>query len=86
MRFGKYFEIILNNKWLFLCRNILYMYILIIDARICWGVQGHTLVPLVKFLKCGAVWCVLKYILIRLCIEKFPKKLKYFYIKHIFFI
>ena len=31
-----------------------------------------------KILKCGAVWCVLKYLLIRLCIEKFPKNLSIF--------
>ena len=32
-------------------------------ARICWGVQGHMLALLRNFGKCGAVWCVLKYIL-----------------------
>ena len=26
-----------------------------------------------KFRKYGAVWCVLMYILMRLCLEKFPK-------------
>ena len=29
----------------------------------------------------GAVWCVLVYILIRLCLEKFPKKLTFLYKK-----
>ena len=45
-------------------------YILIIIARICRGVQGHILAPMRK---CGAVWGVVVYILIRLCLEKFPK-------------
>ena len=67
MRFGMYFEIILNKK------KFHVEILLIIVARICWGVQGHMLALLRNFGKCGAVWCVLKYILIRLCIEKFPK-------------
>ena len=29
-----------------------------------------------------AIWCVLVYILIRLCLEKFPKHKHYFYIKN----
>ena len=40
MRFGIYFEIIFNKKWLFSCRNT---YILIIVARICWGFRGITI-------------------------------------------
>ena len=70
MRFGMYFEIILNKKWLFSCRNTT----IIIVARICWGAQEHMLALLRNFGKCDAVWCVLKYIFIRLCIEIFPKK------------
>ena len=31
------------------------------------------LAPPRKLGKCGAVWCVLVYILIRVCLEKFPK-------------
>ena len=33
-----------------------------------------------KCLKFCAVWCVPVYILIRLCLEKFPKKFNIFYI------
>ena len=51
----------------------MYKYISITVARICWGVQGHMLAALTKFLKCIAVWCVLVYILIRLFLEKFTK-------------
>ena len=36
-----------------------------------------------NFLKICAVWCVLVCILIRLCLEKFPKK---FYKKNIYYI
>ena len=42
-------------------------YILIIIARI------YMLAPPRKLGKCVAVWCVLVYILIRVCLEKFPK-------------
>ena len=70
MRFGMYFEIILNKKWLFSCRNTKP----IIVASICRGVQGHYASSPEKILK---MWCSLVrfevYILIRLCIEKFPK-------------
>ena len=51
----------------------MYKYILITVARICWGVQGYMLAALKKNWKCIAVWCVLVYILIRLCLEKFTK-------------
>ena len=47
---------------------------------------GHMLASLRKFGKYGAVWCVLVYIMIRLCLEKFPKKLTYFYIKNNYYI
>ena len=40
-------------------------YILMIVARM--------LAPPRKLGICGAVWCVLVYILIRVCLEKFPK-------------
>ena len=63
-----YFETILNKNGYFQVEILL-----IIFAGICLGVQGHMLAPLRKFCKYGAVWCVLKYILIRVCIEKFPK-------------
>ena len=33
----------------------------------------HMLAPPRKLGKCGAVWCVLVYILIRVCLEKFHK-------------
>ena len=33
----------------------------------------HMLAPSRKLGKCGAVWCVLVYILIIVCLEKFPK-------------
>ena len=33
----------------------------------------HMLAPPRKLGKCGAVWCVLVYILIRVCLEKFSK-------------
>ena len=32
----------------------------------------HMVAPLRKFGKYGAFWCVLVYLLIRLCLEKFP--------------
>ena len=51
---------------------------LIIVARICWGVQRHMQAAMRKFFKCGAAWCILVYILIRLCLEKFPKNLLIF--------
>ena len=44
MRFGMYFEIILIKNGYFHVEILL-----IIVARICWGVQGHMLAPLRKF-------------------------------------
>ena len=43
----------------------------------CTHMLVHMLAPPRKLGKCGAVWCVLVYILIRVCLEK----LTYFYIK-----
>ena len=46
-------------------------YILIIH---CTHMLVHIMLALPRKLgKCGAVWCVLVYILIRVCLEKFPK-------------
>ena len=45
------------------------------------GGSGAYASSLRKFKIFGAVWCVLVYILIRLCLEKFPKKLTFLYKK-----
>ena len=47
------------------------------------GGSGAYASSLRKFKKNCAVWCVLVCILIRLCLEKFPKN---FYIKNIYYI
>ena len=49
------------------------------------GGSGAYASSLRKFKIFGAVWCVLVYILIRLCLEKFPKNL-HFYIKNNYYI
>ena len=66
MRFGIYFEIILNKNGYFhveIHRSTNY------SCTHMLGSSGHMLAPLRKFCKYCAVWCVLGYILIRLCIE-----------------
>ena len=39
----------------------------------CTHMLVHMLAPPRKLGKCGAVWCVWVYILIIVCLEKFPK-------------
>ena len=64
MHFAMYFEIILNKKWLFSCRNTTNYGC----THMLGSSRAYMLALLRNFGKCGAVWCVLKYILIRLCI------------------
>ena len=64
-RFRLYFEGILNRKWLFSNSN---SDISCRDAKL--EVRGHA--PRENFEMIDAIWCVLMYYLIRLCLKKVP--------------
>ena len=68
MRFGMYFEIILNKKWLFSCRNTTnYSFTQLLGSS-----GAHASSP-EKILK---MWCSLVCFEVyfdQMCIEKFPK-------------
>ena len=55
VRFGMYFEIILNKKWLFSCRNTTNY-----SCTHMLGSSGAYASSPEKFWKMWSVWCVLK--------------------------
>ena len=68
MRFGMYFEIILNKKWLFSCRNTTNY-----SCTYMLGSSGAYASSSEKILK---MWCSLVCFEVyfdQMCIEKFPK-------------